>query len=97
MWTISGEGVAMMIPPVIYFLAGMVIPLPLFPDWAQSVLGILPFRGIFDAPFRLYMGHIPLAEAWTVLVHQWIWISVLIGLGAWMLYRAKRRLVVQGG
>lgn len=97
MWTISGEGVAFLVGPIIYLLAGMVIPLPLFPDWAQFILEMLPFRGICDAPFRLYMGHIPVAEAWAVLLHQWIWIVVLVGLGAWMLSRAKRRLVVQGG
>ncbi len=97
MWTISGEGVAFLAAPIIYLLAGMVIPLPLFPEWAQFILEMLPFRGLCDAPFRLYMGHIPVAEAWAVLLHQWIWIFILVGLGAWMLSRAKRRLVVQGG
>jgi ABC-2 type transport system permease protein len=58
---------------------------------------MLPFRGLCDAPFRLYMGHIPVDEAWAVLLHQWTWIFILVGLGAWMLSRAKRRLVVQGG
>ena len=75
----------------------MVIPLPLFPDWAQRVLDILPFRGICDAPFRLYMGHIPATEAWAVLFHQVIWIVILVAFGAWLLSRATRRLVVQGG
>ena len=97
MWTISGEGVAFLVAPAIYFLAGMVIPLPLFPDWAQFILEVLPFRGICDAPFRLYMGHIPIAEAWTVLLHQLIWIMVLVAFGAWLLSKATRRLVVQGG
>ena len=97
MWTVSGDGIHLMVPPLIYFLAGMVIPLPLFPDWAQYILGVLPFRGIFDAPFRLYMGHIPLTEAWAVLLHQWIWIIALVGLGAWLLSKATRRLVIQGG
>ena len=97
MWTISGEGVTFLVSPAIYLLAGMVIPLPLFPDWAQRILEILPFRGICDAPFRLYMGHIPITEAWSVLLHQLIWIIVLVAFGAWLLSKATRRLVVQGG
>ncbi len=97
MWTISGDGVAMLVSPIIYILAGMVVPLPLFPDWAQFILEMLPFRGICDAPFRLYMGHIPITEAWSVLLHQWIWITILVAFGAWLLSRATRRLIVQGG
>ncbi len=77
-------------------LSGMVVPLPLFPDWSQPILNALPFRGLVDVPFRLYVGHIPPEEVISVLAHQVAWSAALIGLGHAVLSRGTRRLVVQG-
>ncbi|MCY3666395.1 MAG: ABC-2 family transporter protein [Gemmatimonadetes bacterium] len=40
--------------------------MPLFPDAFQPILDFLPFRGLADTPFRLYMGHIPASQVWSV-------------------------------
>jgi len=96
-WTVSGRGLGHLMVMAAYVLGGMVIPLPLFPDWLQPVLNVLPFRGLVDVPFRLYTGHIPAAELPAMLAHQLGWALALIGLGRWMLRRAARDLVVQGG
>jgi ABC-2 type transport system permease protein len=97
LWTISGEGAAQLMSAAVFLLSGMIIPLPLFPDWAQPVLDALPFRAIIDAPFRLYAGHIPPDQALGVLTHQALWLLMLVGFGRWLLGRGTRRLVVQGG
>jgi len=97
LWTISGEGVARFMPALIYTLSGMLVPIPLFPEWAQPVLKALPFHALVDAPFRLYMGHIPPGEMAGVLAHQLAWTVALVLLGRWLLARAAQRLVVQGG
>jgi len=97
LWTISGDGAARLIVAGVIFLSGMIVPLPLFPDWAQSVVNVLPFRGIVDLPFRLYMGHIAPAGVWGVLAHQLAWTLGLVLFGRWLLARGTRRLVVQGG
>ena len=39
--------------------AGLIVPLPLFPDWLQPFLYWQPFRGMADVPFHVYSGHIP--------------------------------------
>jgi ABC-2 type transport system permease protein len=96
-WTLAGDGVARLLPSVAFFCAGMVIPIPLLPPWAQPILALLPFRGLMDAPFRLYMGHIAAADAWRVLLHQGLWTVGLVLFGRWLLGRGLRRLVVQGG
>jgi len=75
----------------------MIIPLPLMPEWAQRVLAILPFRGMADAPFRLYMGHLPPDALFGVVFHQLVWTALLILLGREMMAQGMRRLVVQGG
>lgn len=97
LWTVSGDGAARLIVAGVIFLSGMIVPLPLFPEWAQRVVNVLPFRGLVDLPFRLYVGHIPPAQVVAVLAHQLAWTLGLVAFGRWLLGRGKRRLVVQGG
>src|SRR2546428_8226376 len=52
LWTISAAGMDRIMPAVVTEFAGMVIPLPLFPDWAQPFLRLQPFRGLAVWPFR---------------------------------------------
>jgi ABC-2 type transport system permease protein len=97
LFTISGDGIARFVSPLIMTLSGMLVPLPLMPHWAQSTLNFLPFRDLADVPFRVYMGHIPPGQIGTALLHQAAWIAVLVLLGRTLLARAARRMVVQGG
>lgn len=96
-WTISGEGVNYLLICLIILGSGLQIPLPFFPDWLIPLLDLLPFRGLFDVPSRLYLGHIPSSQALPVLAHQLLWSAALILLGRWVLARGLRRLEVQGG
>jgi ABC-2 type transport system permease protein len=97
LWTISGEGISRLAPPLVFFFSGMIIPLPLFPAWAQPILAVLPFRGLIDVPFRIYLGDFPLREALLVMGQQIMWIVIFIVAGKLLLHRGLRRLVVQGG
>ena len=97
MWTVAGEGASRLLPSLSYFFAGMAVPLPLFPPWAQRIFAVLPFRGLIDAPFRLYVGNIGPAEAVWVIGHQVVWIAALIGLGRYLMARGLQRLNVEGG
>ncbi|MBW2623403.1 MAG: ABC-2 family transporter protein [Deltaproteobacteria bacterium] len=97
LWTISGQGINHLAPSVVMFFSGLIVPLPLFPGWAQSIIAILPFRGLADLPFRIYMGHIPPPQAVLAILHQMVWTGVLVLFGSWLLTRAVRKLVVQGG
>jgi ABC-2 type transport system permease protein len=95
--TLSGEGISRLIAAITVPLTGLVIPLPLFPDWAQPLLNFQPFRHIMDVPFRLYLGDLPASSIGWVLLQQAAWTGVLALLGRWVLARETRRLVVQGG
>ena len=97
MWTISGEGVFALALGVVSILSGMLVPIPLFPEWAQTVLNVLPFRGLVDTPYRFYLGHIPASDLPLHLAHQLVWGVAIILFGRWLLSRGLRRLVVQGG
>ena len=96
-WTIAGEGITRLVSGSIFILSGMIVPLPLFPDWLQPVLTFLPFRGMADTPFRIYLGHIPPTDAVWAVAHQLAWAAGLVLVGRVLLARGLRRLVVQGG
>ncbi len=97
LWTLSGEGIARLAPAIMYTLSGMLIPLPFFPEWMQPFLSALPFRDLIDTPFRVYLGQIPPERCLAVLAHQLVWTAALMLWGRWLVARASRRLVVQGG
>jgi ABC-2 type transport system permease protein len=97
MWTLSGEGIARFLPSLVLVGSGMVIPLPLFPEWAQPLLTLLPFRGMADDPFRLYLGLLPPSALVAVVARQAAWTLALVLLGRALIARGQRRLVLQGG
>ena len=97
LWTLDAEGITRVAPAIVMLGAGMIIPLPLFPDAVQPLLTLLPFRGLLDVPVRLYSGHIPVAEAAGHLALGLAWVAALVLLGRWMMARGLRQIVVQGG
>ncbi|MFF2093194.1 ABC transporter permease [Paenibacillus sp. NPDC058174] len=79
------------------FFAGLVIPVPLMPDWMQKIVYVLPFHWTADFPFRVFTGNIGIEEASTGLLIQLVWLAALIALGYFTMKKALRRIVVQGG
>lgn len=96
-WTLAADGAVLILTVLVTILSGMLIPLPLFPDWAQPVLMALPFAGLVDLPYRIYLGDIALGGLPGVLLHQLGWTAALVLLGRRLLAGAMRRVVVQGG
>ena len=97
MWTVSGDGIASFAPAIVMMFSGMIVPIPFFPDWIQTIIRILPFSGLVDTPYRLYLGHLPASDLGFLFAHQIIWSFAFILLGRWMLNRGLRRMTVQGG
>jgi len=97
LWTISGEGITLFLPVVVTLCSGLLLPLPLFPEWLQPVLAWLPFRGLMDVPHRLYLGELTGGAAGVALGRQWLWVAALVLTGLVALRRGLTRLVVQGG
>lgn len=97
LWTISGEGVTLLLPVVVTLASGLLLPLPLFPEWLQAVLQWLPFRGLMDVPHRIYLGELTGAAAGGALLQQWLWVAALAAGGFAVLKRGLHRVVVQGG
>jgi ABC-2 type transport system permease protein len=97
LWTVENDGVLILFNAVVALLSGLLVPLPLLPDWAQPVLRWLPFAGVMDLPYRIYNGLITSAGIALVLARQIGWTIALVAIGRWLLARGMRRIVVQGG
>jgi ABC-2 type transport system permease protein len=97
LWTISGEGAVRIVPALVFFLSGMIIPLPLFPDRVQPIIRAMPFRGLIDVPFRIYLGQLPPNQIVVGIVQQIVWIIIFAIFGRWLLNRGLQRVVAQGG
>ena len=97
LWTTVAEGLVMTLSTAVSMFSGLLVPLPLLPDWAQPVLRWLPFAGLIDLPARIYSGHVATADLAAALARQLGWIAALIALGRHLLARGLRRVVVDGG
>jgi ABC-type uncharacterized transport system permease subunit len=96
-WTIEVNGVTLFSYLVNQFLAGALVPLPLFPDALRTVAGLLPFQATTYAPTAIYLGRITGTGALSAIAVQVAWI-LLLAAAARLLWRsALRRVVVQGG
>ncbi|HEX2864631.1 MAG TPA: ABC-2 family transporter protein [Deinococcales bacterium] len=75
-------------------LGGVLLPLSLYPGWAQAILRWLPFQAVAYTPAAIYLGKLDLISglavqaAWAVA----LWLAV-----RWVWTRALDRLTVQGG
>jgi len=96
-WTIAGDGMERILPAAIMVFSGNIVPLAFFPDWAQTTLRLLPFSGLIDHPFRLYLGIIPASSMLSVCILQLSWTIVLVMTGILLLNAGKKKVVVQGG
>jgi len=95
--TMSPTGSMIMFGIVGEFFSGRIIPIPLMPTWLQEVTYLLPFHLTADFTFRVYTGHIPHDQALIGIATQIGWLLVLVALGKWLLSRAMRKVIVQGG
>jgi ABC-2 type transport system permease protein len=97
MWTVSGEGINILMYSLAIIFSGLNVPIPLFPDWLRPIVEFLPFRGIVDTPQRLFIGHAPPGDIVPLLFHQLAWTAVLVCAGLALMRRGLKRLSVFGG
>ncbi|WP_405951375.1 ABC-2 family transporter protein [Streptomyces prunicolor] len=96
-WTLR-NGAAMLI--LIFaqnLLSGVYAPLWFFPDWFITMSRFLPFQATLSVPLSIYVGRIPLSDAWAQLALQAVWVASLALFTRFLWRRAARRVVAQGG
>lgn len=97
LFTLDEKGIVNIFMVMSDVLSGLVIPIPFFPKYLQNISNILPFRYIGDFPFRLYVGNISINEGLTGILIQLIWIIILVIIGRFIIKKALKKAVIQGG
>ncbi len=96
-WTLDTTGISGMSGSVIMLFSGMLVPIALWPEWLEYIARWLPFEGLIDIPFSIYLGKITGVEVWIAISKQMGWSLFFLGLGRFLLTRGFSRLVIQGG
>lgn len=96
-FTIDSRGIRMLALPLHEFLSGAVIPLPFLPGGLRAIVEWLPYAGMQNMPLRVYSGDIAGAALTRGLLLQLFWLVIFYVLGKWLMHRALRRAVIQGG
>jgi ABC-2 type transport system permease protein len=82
---------------LVQLCSGLLLPLTFFPDWAERVLEVLPFKMLAYTPLQLYLGHIKGSELLPLFASHLFWIVTLFVLGHVAWRRARKKLTIQGG
>ena len=96
-WTLDTTGISGLSYSIITLFSGMLVPIALWPEWLAHTAAWLPFSGLIDVPFSIYLSKITGAEVWTAIGKQMVWTLFFIGVGRVLLSRGFSRLVIQGG
>ncbi len=94
-WLIQVRVFKFMLQYLIFFFAGAILPLDLFPKWLQAIVHWLPFQFIVFVPIEIYLekdpqllNHFASEAAWTLLFY---------GLANWALSKGVKKYEAVGG
>nr|WP_246391492.1 ABC-2 family transporter protein [Nocardioides soli] len=96
-WLLETRGVALLYMVVSGFLAGLFVPIALFPDWLRLVATATPFPAMMMYPVDVLSGRVGGAAAVGLVALQVLWLVLTVAAGQLATRAGRRRLEVQGG
>jgi ABC-2 type transport system permease protein len=89
-WTTRGSAIFETYVMAELLMSGRLVPLPLMPDWAQTLAAWLPFKWSFYFPIQVLVGDLSAASLIGGLGMQLLWITIG-GLAVWACWRASAK------
>nr|WP_232303582.1 ABC-2 family transporter protein [Pseudofrankia sp. DC12] len=96
-WLVETRGLQVFYMVISGFLAGLFVPIGLFPRWLLVIAEATPFPSMMMYPIDVLAGRVDLAGALGLLAVQVGWLVGVAGLGQVLTRAGRRRLEVQGG
>lgn len=96
-WTVETRGVQVLYMIVSGFLAGLFVPVTLFPAWLYGLALATPFPSLLQVPIDVISGRVGGAAALGVVGVQVAWVAGVYAVGNLMTRAGRKRLEVQGG
>jgi ABC-2 type transport system permease protein len=96
-WLVEARGLQILYTVVSGFLAGLFVPIQLFPDWLLVIATVTPFPSMLMYPVDVLSGRVSGTGSLALLAAQVFWLLVTVLAGHVMTSRGRHRLEVQGG
>ncbi|TWP34724.1 ABC transporter permease [Leekyejoonella antrihumi] len=96
-WLIETHGIQTLYMVVSGFLAGLFVPIYLFPHWLLAVAEVTPFPSMLMYPTNILSGRTTGVDTVALLAQQVFWLGVTVLVGHALTVRGRRKLEVQGG
>lgn len=96
-WSLETNGYFILYRMAATFLSGGMVPLFLFPLWAQDVLAFSPFQYQINVPVQMLMGSYGAVESMQALLGQAIWVVVMFAALRLVENRARHHALALGG
>lgn len=96
-WIVEGRGPRLFYLVVSGFLAGLYVPVSLFPGWLRAVANCTPFPSMFMTPINILSGRLSGSAALIAVLLQVFWVIVTMFIGRLLTERGRLKLEVQGG
>jgi ABC-2 type transport system permease protein len=82
---------------VAQFFSGVFVPVVFFPRWLELVASATPFPSMAQLPVEIFLGKHRGLDLVPVYAQQLAWALAMLAVGRFVLARAMRKVVVQGG
>ena len=95
-WIENTYGIRFATRVILETIGGAIIPLSFFPPLLEKIFLALPFHYLIYLPMKIYLGKIPLEEAWLGLLKEILWMVGLALLSLILWRRGLRHYVAMG-
>jgi len=96
-WSPDARGIGRFAFMIVMFFSGFLMPLRFLPEWVQHIAHLTPFPHMLNTVVEVYLGVLTGPEVVRALLMQAAWAVALLAVAQFVLTRATRRLVIQGG
>jgi len=96
-WLVETRGLRSLYMVTSSFLAGLFVPVGLFPDWLSTLAHATPFPSILQVPIDIISGHVVRTEAIKAVAVQCFWVAGACLIGRALTRAGRHKLEVQGG
>ncbi|WP_245664780.1 ABC transporter permease [Nocardia grenadensis] len=96
-WVVETRGLRTLYQVGGPFLAGLFVPVHVFPDWLRGIAECTPFPSMLQVPVDVLSGRVVGWDAAQLVGTQVCWLLVVLAAGRMLLAAGRRKLEVQGG
>ena len=96
-WVVETRGIRTLYQTCGPFLAGLFVPVHVFPDWLKTFANATPFPSMLQVPVDVLSGRVIGWAAVQVVGTQIFWLLAVGALGRVLLAAGRQKMEVQGG